>query len=90
MPSPTFAGSALLRYFPNLTSGMHHEPLINELVQLKSRDVKISQISKGDAMLEFVVSSDHELNDFAPVKVLDGYRFEVALIVDDLKVLEKI
>lgn len=90
MPSPTFAGAALLRYFPNLENEKHHEPLINELVQLRSRDVKVSPVLKGDAELNFVVSSEHELSDFTPVKVLGGYRFQVALTVDDLKVLEKL
>lgn len=90
MPSPTFAGSALLRYFPNLQQGRHHAPLVNELVQLKSRDVKVSAISKGDANLDFVMMSDHELSDFKPVKVHAGYRFEVALTVDDLELLEKL
>lgn len=87
MPSPTFAGSLLLRYFPDLQMGKHNSPIINQLVQLKSRDVKISEISKGSAELNFVVSDNHELKDFEPVNVLGGYSFQVALTIDDLKPL---
>lgn len=87
MPSPTFAGSTLLRYFPDLQKGKHNQPLLNELVQLKSRNVKVSDVSKGCAELKFIVSSDHELSDFKPVEVLNGYSFEVALTVDDLNPL---
>ena|SRR5688572_20997213 len=41
-PSPTFAGAVNLRYFPELAAGKHDEPLIHELVQLKSRNVQFS------------------------------------------------
>ncbi|SHJ82744.1 Acetoacetate decarboxylase (ADC) [Dethiosulfatibacter aminovorans DSM 17477] len=90
MPTPTFAGSSLLRYFPDLQAGNHNKPLVNQLVQLKSRDVKISSISKGDAELSFIMSNSHELKDFSPLKVTTGYSFQVALTVDDLKILESL
>jgi acetoacetate decarboxylase len=90
MPAPSFAGSALVRYFPDLVKGNHQQPLVHELVQLKSRDVQISKVAKGEAMLDFTVMADHELSDFSPKKVLAGYRFQVALTVDDLKPLTKL
>lgn len=90
LPRPTFAGSALLRYFPNLEYGKHQIPLINELVQLKSRGLKVGPIRKGLASLDFLVDHRNEVSDFRPLKVLGGYQFEVSLIVDDIKLLEKL
>lgn len=88
LPTPTFSGSALLRYFPNLKKEHHDEPLVNQLVQLKATNVQVSPISKGNAELDFVVDSNNEFYDFKPTKVLCGYRFQVALTVDDIEVLK--
>jgi hypothetical protein len=89
-PAPSFAGSTLLRYYPNLQMGYHDKPLVHELVQLKSRGVQIGPIQRGDAQLTFTTDPTNELNDFRPVKVLNGYQFEVSLIVDDIKPLHKL
>ncbi|MFA5905188.1 MAG: acetoacetate decarboxylase family protein [Desulfobacula sp.] len=84
LPSPTFAGSALVRYFPNLQQGRHDHPAVHELVQLKSRDVKISPVRKGTASLAIHDHPYNELYDLKPVSVGSGYKFTVALTVDDL------
>ncbi len=89
-PRPAFAGAALLRYFPNLQKGYHDQPLINELVQLKSRNIQIGQVQKGNAALKFTEKLEHEVSDFKPVKVGSGYQFEVSLIVDDIMPLESL
>ena len=88
LPSPTFSNAVLVRYFPHLVKGRHDEPVVHELVQLKSRDVSVSPIWKGTAELALFDNPHNELFDLRPVSVMAGYRFTVALTVDDLKVLE--
>jgi acetoacetate decarboxylase len=61
---------------------------VYELVQLKSRDVQISPIWKGDAELRIFDNPYIELPDLRPTKVLAGYRFTCALTVDDLVLLK--
>jgi len=85
LPSPTFAGAALLRYFPHLAQGRHDHPAVHELVRLKSRDVNISPVWKGTASLKFHDHPNNELFDLKPISVLSGYKFTVALTVDDLE-----
>lgn len=84
LPSPNFATAVNVRYFPELAAGKHREPVINELVQLKSRDVKVSPIWKGEAAIHFLDHPYIELPDLRPTAVIAGYRFSFALIVDDL------
>ncbi|OPY57828.1 MAG: acetoacetate decarboxylase [Syntrophorhabdaceae bacterium PtaU1.Bin034] len=84
LPNPTFAGAVNTRHFPELVAGRHDRPAVHELVQLKSRDVQISSIWKGDALLKIFDHPYLELADLRPVKVLAGYRFTCALTVDDL------
>ena len=73
-----------MRYFPELISGKHDQPAIHELVQLKSRDVVISPIWKGDAVMEVFDHPHLEFSDLRPTSVIAGYRFSFALTVDDL------
>ena len=87
LPTPSFAGAVNTRHFPELVSGLHHRPAVHELVQLRSRDVRISPIWKGEARLEIFDHPYLELPDLRPVKVIAGYRFSCALTVDDLLVL---
>ena len=86
-PAPTFAGAALLRYFPELRKEKQDEPAVHELVQLKSRDVKISEIWKGPASFAIFNNPYTELPDLKPVSVISGYQFTVACTVDDLNLL---
>jgi len=84
LPTPSFAGAVNCRHFPELVAGRHDLPAVYELVQLKSRDVRISPIWKGDALLRIFDHPYLELPDLRPTKVLAGYRFSCALTVDDL------
>lgn len=84
LPSPSFAGAVNTRHFPELVAGRHNLPAVYELVQLKSHDVHISPIWKGDAELRIFDNPYLELPDLRPVNVMAGYRFDCALTVDDL------
>lgn len=90
MPSPGFARAVNVRYFPELAAGKHDNPAVHELVQLKSRDVKISPIWKGEATLNFFENPNLELADLRPTAVIAGYRFSFALTVDDLVTLRNL
>lgn len=84
LPTPNFAKAVNTRHFPELVAGLHYRPAVYELVQLKSRDVRISTIWKGEADLEILDHPYLELPDLRPKKVIAGYRFSCALTVDDL------
>ncbi|MFH0811751.1 MAG: acetoacetate decarboxylase family protein [Pseudomonadota bacterium] len=84
LPSPSFAGAVNTRHFPELVMGRHDLPAVYELVQLKSRDVHISPIWKGEAILQIFDHPYIELPSLRPMKVIAGYRFSCALTVDDL------
>ncbi|MFZ1830343.1 MAG: acetoacetate decarboxylase family protein [Candidatus Competibacteraceae bacterium] len=84
LPSLSFARAVNVRHFPELVAGKHDLPAIHELVQLKSRDVQISPIWKGDASMQVFEHPYLELPDLRPTAVIAGYRFSFALTVDDL------
>jgi len=84
LPQPTFSGAILNRYFPELIKTKQHEPKFDELVKLVSRDVSVSPIWEGDAELELYDHPYTELSLLQPEKVIKGYRFSIALTVDDL------
>jgi acetoacetate decarboxylase len=84
LPSPNFARAVNTRYFPELVAGKHEQPAVHELVQLKSRDVQVSPIWKGEASLNMFAHPCLELPDLQPTAVIAGYRFSFALTVDDL------
>ena len=84
LPTPGFASAVNVRHFPELVAGRHDSPAVHELVQLKSRDVHISTIWKGDASLQVFDHPYLEASSLRPLVVGAGYRFSCALTVDDL------
>jgi acetoacetate decarboxylase len=84
LPAPNFARAVNTRYFPELVLGKHDQPAVHELVQLKSRDVQISPIWRGEASLTIFDHPYLELPGLRPTSVVAGYRFSFALTVDDL------
>lgn len=87
LPQPSFASAVNIRYFPNLAQGQHDRPTLHELVRLKSRNIQVGPILRGEASL---VVHDHpslELALLRPQQVGAGYRFSFALTVDDLETL---
>jgi len=87
LPTPSFARAINVRHFPELAAGRHDVPAVHELVQLKSRDVRISPIWKGEASLRIFDHPTLELPALRPTKVGAGYRFSCAMTVDDLLVV---
>jgi acetoacetate decarboxylase len=87
LPNPSFARAVNVRHFPELIAGHHDQPAVHELMQLKSRDVQISPIWKGEATLNVLEHPYLELPALRPQKVVAGYRFSCALTVDDLILL---
>ncbi|MEW6236034.1 MAG: acetoacetate decarboxylase family protein [Candidatus Omnitrophota bacterium] len=84
LPTPTFAKTVNTRHFPELVAGKRDQPAVYELVQLKSRDVRLSPIWKGEAFLNVFDHPYLEVFELRPVNVIAGYRFSCALTVDDL------
>ena len=84
LPSPAFERAVNVRYFPDLAAGKYELPTVHELVQLKSRDIRVSPIWKGEAKMEIFDHPYIELPDLRPTLVIAGYRFSFALTVDDL------
>jgi len=84
LPTPNFARAVNVRYFPELAAGKHGKPAVHEIVQLKSRDVIVSPIWKGEASMNIFNHPYIELPDLRPTEVIGGYRFSFALTVDDL------
>lgn len=87
LPRPSFAGAVNVRLFPNLSASRADRPAVHELVRLKSRDVHVGPIMKGEASLELHDHPRLELALLRPRKVGAGYRFSFALTVDDLETL---
>jgi len=84
MPQPNFSRAFNVRLFPELAAGHHDRPAVHELVQLRSCDVAVSAIWRGDAELRFYDQPNLELPALAPQQTVGGYRFNIALTVDDL------
>jgi len=87
LPRPSFDKAVNVRLFPNLARGLHDKPALFELVRLKSRDVRVGAIMKGEATLFFHDHPRVELSMLRPRTVGSGYRFSFALTVDDLETL---
>ena len=70
LPTPSFARAVNARHFPELVAGRHDHPAVHELVQLKSRDVHVSPIWKGEASLRVFDHPYLELSVLRPAKVV--------------------
>jgi acetoacetate decarboxylase len=75
------------RHFPDLASGRHGLPLVDQLVRQRTRDVRIANIWKGEAELEMFEAPTHELGTLKPVSVGAGYRYTFAMTIDDVQVV---
>jgi hypothetical protein len=76
-----------LRHFPRLAAGQWDNPAVHELVMAVFDDQTLTNIWSGDATLEFPDAAGEELVDLNPVRVGDGYRFNLGYSVTDLRTL---
>jgi acetoacetate decarboxylase len=90
LPRPSFENAVNVRLFPNLARGMHDRPALRQLVRLKSRDVQVGTILRGEARLNLYDHPRLEISMLRPVSTGSGYRFSFALTVDDLEMLAEL
>jgi hypothetical protein len=88
---PVYLGKRMvvnLRYFPQLAGGGKAKPPVCELVRSILSNPQRTEVWEGGALLEFFPAPDGELDAFQPVRVRRGYRYSMAMTIDDLEVLE--
>jgi acetoacetate decarboxylase len=77
-----------MRYFPQLAGGGAARPPVWELVRSKMSGVQRTEVWEGPATLDFFAAPDNELDALQPVEVRRGYRYTMAMTIEDLEVLE--
>lgn len=73
-----------VRYFPELSAGLHDRPAVHELVRFAAADVRVSPVWTGRATLSYFPAPTQELDDLAPRRVLSGSRYAMSFSVADL------
>lgn len=76
------------RHMPDLRADRHHIPLVSDLVRQKVRSVAMSPVWSGAATLSLYDSEVHEIGMLAPKRVGRGYRYTMAMTIDDLSLFE--
>lgn len=80
---PTFG----IRHFANLQKGAHQDPLVNDLVQMRGRDVVLGDVFEAQATLSYVNDKSQELWRLSPEKIGRASRSTVGLTIDDLALI---
>jgi acetoacetate decarboxylase len=79
-----------MRYFPQLAGGGRASPPVWELVRSIMSGVQRTAVWEGSATLDFFSAPDNELDALCPIHVRRGYRYSMAMTIEDLEVLETI
>jgi hypothetical protein len=79
-----------MRYFPQLAGGGAARPPVWELVRSIMSGVQRTEVWEGSATLDFFAAPDNELDALQPVEVRRGYRYSMAMTIEDLEVLETV
>ena len=79
-----------MRYFPQLAGGGTARPPVWELVRSIMSGVQRTEVWEGPATLDFFAAPDNELDALRPVEVRGGYRYSMAMTIDDLEMLETV
>ncbi|WFU82485.1 acetoacetate decarboxylase family protein [Bradyrhizobium sp. CIAT3101] len=79
--APVFGSKPIIarRHFASLYEGEHDRPAVDELTRLHGENFQISQVWAGAATLAFGASPTEDLDLLAPMRVLRGYRYSVAM-----------
>jgi acetoacetate decarboxylase len=77
-----------MRHFPQLAGGGIARPPVFELVRSIMSGVRRTAVWEGAATIDFFPAPDNELDAFRPVTVRRGYRYGMAMTIEDLEVLE--
>lgn len=76
-----------LRHFPSLAGGQHDKPAVHELVLAVLDDPAVSDAWVGTASLTFPPAPGEELADLPVRRTGQGFHFDLAYSVTDLKTL---
>ena len=90
---PVYLGKRMVvnrRYFPQLAGGGAAAPPVNELVRSVMSSVQRTEVWEGEAALTFFPTPDNELDALQPVHVRRGYRYSMAMTIEELEVLEEL
>jgi len=79
-----------MRYFPHLAGGGTARPPVWELVRSVMSGVQRTEVWEGPATLAFFPAPDNELDALRPQTVRRGYRYSMAMTIEDLEVLETV
>lgn len=79
-----------MRHFPQLAGAGRAKPPVYELVRSIMSGAQQTEVWEGGADLSFYAAPDNELDALRPVEVRGGYRYSMALTIDDLEVLEEL
>ena len=77
-----------MRYFPQLAGGGRARPPVWELVRSVMSGAQRTEVWEGAAALDFFAAPDNELDALQPLAVRRGYRYSMAMTIEDLEVLE--
>lgn len=78
-----------VRYFPQLSKGLHNVPAVHELVRARSFDRAVADVWEGTAELRLFPAPNEEHTALAPVCMGKGFRLSFAYSIDDLGVLTR-
>jgi acetoacetate decarboxylase len=80
--------TAMRRYFPRLTAGLHEKPAVDELTLSLTDDLAIVDMWAGSAELSIPEVAGEDMHLIAPLRVGRGYRLGMAYSVTDLRILQ--
>lgn len=75
------------RYFPQLCAGVHHKPVVDELVRCTMNNLLIANLWVGEGELIFPETHGEELDMLGPIKVGRGFRFSFSCSISDCTIL---
>ena len=79
--------TVLRRYFPQLAKSRQDLPALDELTELTTDDLRVTNPWMGEAELNMPVVGGEELHALAPRLVGIGYRYSLSYSVTDLRTL---